>query len=183
MSDSVRMNRLLLYARTRVLPGRPATELVEPLRDIGLISQLHDDQSNDYLVGEGFVSLVSFLGCSPDIALTPDEGTRYCYVCLHDSTSAPTLYRGVNTRPPHCRSCRQARQDWQACEQADYCRSCSIDDRLVNLQWRRLGALSSWVIEIMNVYPHEAVPSSQLLTFLGTVTGHEWGYAYLQAEQ
>jgi hypothetical protein len=46
--------------------------------------------------------------------------------------------------------------------------------------WRRQGALSRWVIEILNIYPREAVPSAILLTALENASGVEWRYAYLQ---
>jgi hypothetical protein len=180
--DSAQVNRLLLYSKSAQPATHSASSLLDPLRDIGLIANACTERAGDYLPGEAFVNLVSFLGCSPDIALTPDDGEHYCFIRLHDSTLSPHLYQGINTRAPRCSHCQQAMADWLECEKQDYCDRCSLADRISGWQWRRQGALSCWVIELMNIYPHEAVPSSQLLTFLETASGVEWGYAYLQAD-
>jgi len=172
-------HRLLLYAKPGELLSDQLSSLPEPLEDIGFIGDDCHEADNDYLPGDRFLNLLTFLGCSPDIALTPQDGENYCFIRLHKVSPEPRLYQGSNTKPPHCRFCRQAKKDWQACEQPDYCEQCGLHERAENLLWRRQGALSRWVIEVMNVYPHEAVPSAQLLTLLGTVSGVEWGYAYL----
>ena len=174
------MNRLLLYAG----PGKSklcrAQELEAHLKELGFIAEACETGSNDYCTGKSFINLITFLGCSPDIALSPGDGDPYCFVRLHDMTDEYRLYHGLNTRPPRCTVCQKTRDDWQHCLQDDFCGQCSLDDRAGTLRWRRQAALSRLVMEVMNIYPHEAVPSSQLLTFLGDVSDVEWGYAYLQ---
>ena len=174
------MNRLLLYAG----PGAPAVsraqELAAPLTELGFIGGVCIGGSLDFCTGPSFTNLVTFLGCSPDIALSPEDGDQYCFIRLHDLTDDYRFYHGSNTAAPHCPDCRMSRDDWQDCAQQQYCDQCELADRAAKLRWRRRGALSRLVIEVMNIYPHEAVPASQLLTFLGDVTGVEWGYAYLQ---
>ncbi|QLQ33783.1 MAG: hypothetical protein HZT40_21650 [Candidatus Thiothrix singaporensis] len=44
-----------------------------------------------YAVGEAFLSLVCFLGCSPDIELTPQADKPFCYVQLPQTAEAVTL--------------------------------------------------------------------------------------------
>ncbi|MCW8962711.1 MAG: hypothetical protein OQL16_02865 [Gammaproteobacteria bacterium] len=177
--DAEWFNRLLLYAKSGELPSNGPGLLLKPLSDIGLIGEACHDGVGDHLPGDGFMNLLTFLGCSPDIALTPEDGENYCFIRLHEVSPEPRLYRGRNTKPPHCRKCKQLREDWQACEQPDYCGQCSLIERMENLVWRKQGAMSCWVIQVMNVYPHEAVPSPQLMETLRAVSNVEWGYAYL----
>jgi hypothetical protein len=113
--------------------------------------------------------------------LTPEESDQYCYVHISKPDTLPRLYSGINTVPPRCSECGEIKNNWQQCGRGDFCETCSLEDRQTLLSWRRRGALSRWVIEVMHIYPHEAVPSSLLLMSLENVTGVEWGYAYLQA--
>jgi len=157
--DSDHFHRLLLYAKSGELLADELRLLPEPLADIGFIASSCHESDNDYLPGDRFMNLLTFLGCSPDIALTPQDGENYCFIRLHKTTPEPRLYQGSNTKPPHCRRCRQAKKDWQACEQQDYCAQCHLAERVENL-----------------------VPSSQLLDLLSAISGVEWGYAYLHRD-
>jgi hypothetical protein len=151
------------------------------MTEIDLIGGPIGALESDYYPGERFIDHISFLGCSPNIALTPEDGEHYCFIRFHPPLVEPHLYSGSNTPNPRCRQCHRIKKNWLQCPEPDFCNQCSVQDRQDNLMWRRQGAFSRWVIEIMNIYPHEAVPSSFLLVALNDVTDVEWGYAYLQA--
>ena len=181
MQDIERLNRLALYAGPGSMKSDSPLVLVNALVTAGLVGDCIDGQSQDYIPGGQFTDLVTFLGCSPNIALSPAEGAHHCFVRIPAPLSKPRLHAGANTCAPKCSRCSLVREDWGNCEHGDFCTQCTVEERQQNLAWRRRGLLSCWVISLVNIYPHEAVPSSQLLTLLGDVSGVEWGYAYLQA--
>ena len=178
-SKQEQQSRLLLFAGLGKLTTIETEALIRPMIDMGLIGSGINGSAKDYLPGDRFIDHISFLGCSPHVALTPEEGEHYCYVRFPSVTTNLVLHFGTNTQPPRCRQCNQLIQDWKNCTQADFCGQCTLEERHGNLTWRRRGVLSRWVIEIMNIHPHEAVPSPMLLTSLAGITGVEWYYAYL----
>ncbi len=59
----------------------PASMSLEPcLQTLGLLGESLG--AGRFAVGEAFLSLVCFLGCSPDIELVPQEGKPFCYIQL-----------------------------------------------------------------------------------------------------
>ena len=176
------LHRLALYAGPGAIQTNGQQQLVNALKASGLIGSCIDATSGDYYPGEHFTELVTFLGCSPSIALSPEEGEQHCFIRIQRPQAAPQLYAGANTGAPKCSQCHQVREDWIHCDDTDFCAQCTLLERQQYLAWRRRGLLSRWVVMLTNIYPHEAVPTSQLLTLLGDVSGLEWGYAYLQAE-
>ena len=174
-------HRLLLYAR----PVNPSVQSIDCLDDllteVCFIGNRCHDLDGDYLTGDRFMDHVTFLGCSPSIALSPEDGDNYCFIRIHEAGKIPVLYAGKNALAPYCPQCQQTKDDWQACEQEDFCEQCNLIERSESWRWRKQGALSPWVIEIMNIYPHEAVPSPMLLDQIKAVSGAPWSYAYLHA--
>ncbi len=172
--------RLLLYAGTGTPVSNDPDVLVKTMTGLGLVGGKLEHSLTDYLPGERFLDHITFLGCSPNIALSPEEGKSYCYIHFSEMRPSPVLYASTNTVPPRCRQCEQVMRDWRDCSEPAFCSRCSVEARQDNLMWRRQGALSRWVIEILNIYPREAVPSAILLTALENASGVEWRYAYLQ---
>jgi len=56
-----------------------------------------------FAVGEQFLSLICFLGCSPDIELSPHAGKPFCYVQL-PSNDEPVVFQPIRkpARPLRC---------------------------------------------------------------------------------
>ena len=171
---------LILYAGSGYLRPDTMALLTRTMASTGLTGRRIGQSSFEFLPGDRFLDHISFLGCSPNIALSPEEGEHYCYIRLHEPQSRPVLLSAGNTQPPRCRSCQRTLDEWWQCTAPDFCSQCSLEERQDSLNWRRRGAISRCRIEIMNVYPHEAVPSPNLLLFLKDASGVEWRYAYLQ---
>ena len=174
-------HRLLLYAKSADFLIRSVDHLTGLLIDIDFIGDPCHGSGDDYLTGDRFTDHVTFLGCSPSIALSPQDGDNYCFIRIHEAGNVPVLYAGKNASAPYCPQCQQTKNDWQVCEQEDFCEQCNLIERAESWRWRKQGALSHWVIEIMNIYPHEAVPSPWLLDQIKAVSGVPWSYAYLHA--
>lgn len=182
------MNRLLLYAKESGFAGEVTTAIREALTASGFISSMlgEDIQTEfqDFYTGDRFIDYLTFLGCSPAIALSPEDGESFCFIRLTQPAAQDVLYYGNNTRAPHCRRCKQAKENWQEIERNkdDFCHQCGADEWHKNLVWRRTGALSRLTVEVMHIYPHEAVPSPLLLDILKQASEVEWAYAYLQKD-
>jgi hypothetical protein len=77
-------HQLVLFPVTSA--GVNATEYLEPcLRALGLLGE--DLGAGRFAVGEDFLALVCFLGCSPDIELAPQADKPFCYIQLPCSTA------------------------------------------------------------------------------------------------
>jgi len=173
-------HRLLIYPKPGELNISDIKSLIEPLREIGFIGgEIEGRQQADFFAGDRLIDLVTFLGCSPAIALSPEDGDNYCYVRLHPIARTYNFYYGKNTKEPLCRRCRQPQTNWLNVCADDYCAQCTLSERAESLVWKKSGALARTAIEVMNVYPHEAVPTAALLERLNQYAGSQWQHVYL----
>jgi hypothetical protein len=137
-------------------------------------------------IGDRFLQLVTFMGCSPHIELEPrwpgDED--FCHIRVHQFAE-PVLMVGSNTRPPRCPDCRKAAGKDPAAftglhaDASVTCANCGTTHRFTALDWRRSAGLASVFVEVRSVFPGEAVPVDTLLNGLAAETGGPWSYFYL----
>lgn len=149
--------------------------------------QLSEFEDERYLVGDAFLSHVSFLGCSPAIEFEPQsEGDeQFCHVKLSLS-DALTFYSGKNNVQVNCPHCKSSISDWEAMienwqQDQGYqhaCPQCGESLQPTALNWRKTAMFSHVAIELWNIYPHEAVPTDGILTHLERATGVRWKYCY-----
>lgn len=177
---------LILQPRDCSGPIDPG-QLVGTLRELGVIGAAWPPRRHAYLVGERFLELITFMGCSPHIELAPPAGGGdFCHVIVHEYP-APRLLTGTNTRPPRCPACRKV----TALRPADLagapagqvlaCNHCAATLRLSELLWRRDGGFGRVFVEVLSVFPGEAVPLDSLLQRLADATRCAWDYFYLTA--
>jgi hypothetical protein len=140
-----------------------------------------------FCAGPRFLQLISFLGCSPQIRLTPDNGGDFCHIQLLSPLPHPRLMVGSNTRPPRCPRCRAPMDDWQARLETIgahlppeiTCPGCRQPVTPHHLLWRQQAGLGQRFILVHGIFPGEAVPVDELMHCL-TQTGGIWDYCYLQ---
>lgn len=157
------------------------------LSEIGFIGEPRDeDRQHSFYVGEHFLELLTFLGCSPVIALGPEEGERYCYIETA-TFQQPRFIAGSQPFQPRCRHCRQAIPDWQ--QQLDgledmahaklQCGHCQRLMPLSEVNWKHSAGIARQMISVYNIYLHEAVPGEKILATLAQTTpACEWRYFY-----
>jgi len=159
--------------------------LSECLVDVGLCERVAPDAQGWCPVGEHFLGLVTFLGCSPAIHLAPDPASperEYCRVRLREFRAAPHFLHARHLPTPRCPVCRApvAVDPAQTTPESDVdCRRCGARTSAARLDWRRAAGYASLFIEISGVYPGEALPTDALLARLEQASGCGWRYFYL----
>lgn len=153
------------------------------------INLIQPGDSNQYLCGEKFAQLITFMGCSPHLVFEqPADGSdHYCHIRLHQYREIQ-LFTGQQTAPPRCPKCRHRIADWRTYAE-DWqkqghnahwsCPGCETTSPVYQLDWRQSGGSGKVLIEIRNIFPGEAVPVDQLMATLKTVSGEKWRYFYL----
>jgi hypothetical protein len=168
------------------------------LQAIGLIGLPREvNKRTFYPTGDRFLQLVSFLGCSPHIELDPpadparlaadSAAGKFCHVYL---TRSETLqFRSDPRTPtPRCPHCRAEVPDWQSLIQSWqrnpangdwHCPHCGATGPITGLSFRKSAGFGRIFLEIIGIYPSEAVPSDALLNTLEALTHGRWSALYL----
>jgi hypothetical protein len=191
--------KLLMYPAGPETPAVPEDRLAQELQSIGLIgAPIPLKEGMFYPVGEHFLQLVTFLGCSPAIELDPPRAPqeleaasaagRFCHVFITSGTQLQ--FRGDNqTRTPRCPRCRSPEPHWKTMleawqegkhEPAWSCQNCGFSGQLSDLVFRKTAGFARTFLEIRGIYPSEAVPGQTLLDTLAALTGEPWTSIYLR---
>lgn len=153
---------------------------------------------NSFLVGEAFLQILTFMGCSPQIDLEPStEGKKFCYIHVDGPWPTPKLYYGQNTQTPRCCLCKarvvaasspdhswhQLLPDWltDPYRHSINCSRCGHQQRPLDLNWRRGAAFGHLFIVVENIFPGESVPVPVFLANLHKTTDVFWHYFYVTA--
>ncbi len=172
-------------------PPQPVdmTQLLQCLTQLELIT-LPGYRENHYLPGDGFTSLITFLGCSPNISLQPDDSDTadsHCFISLITATDETECLGYTRQCHPKCPHCRKRIADWKTTDWQQpgvlcRCDKCGKETDYAHLNWKHECCFGRCGFSIANIYPHEAVPTDQLLEKLQQQTGVIWDYAYANNE-
>ena len=163
--------------------------LPRQLQDIGLIgSPFSLGGETRYQPGEGFFQLLSFMGCAPALKLEPDGAgdEKFCHFRIVKKARMELrfLRADIRARCPHCRKPGGPVADIQGLLDRDAlywcCPQCQQDSLLADINWKHEAGLGRLFIELLDVHPHEVVPTDSLLATLSSVTGLQWQYFYTQ---
>lgn len=160
-------------------------DLESVLSDIEFIGR--KQTKHRFEVGNQFLSLMCFMGCSPNIELEPQDDKPYCYIEIETMQKAQFV-SGKNRRKVICPECKTTLKNIRhiLLEEDDAkneyaCPKCQKHTFNLNkINWRKSAFVaSSWII-VGNIYESEAVPDDKLLASLKKSTGVEWKYAYIR---
>ena len=178
------MPSIVLHATNHAWHPANINTFATMLQALGLVGDTFTPgDSRAYLAGSGFLQLLVFLGCSPQITLDPadaGEGQDLCLVRLRSfddvvfrsSTPAPKVRCRHCRTPAHIPTSVSFDTDWK-------CESCNTIARVAGLDWRQAAGYGRFFLEVEAVFPHEAVPADKLLGELCSFSGCEWVYFYL----
>ena len=188
MADKI-IHKLVLYpVNTDYMPEN-WMNIKLSLAQAGFIGKSISLENESYYVGDNFLKLITFLGCSPYIQIEPEEGASdsFCCIVLSDLSNEICfrfLARDVTARCPKCRKNLDSWQNWlnQWKESSGSfvveCEHCSSRLSLFDLNWRHSAAFARCFIDIWNIYPQEAIPTEELLQKLSEATGEDWDYFF-----
>lgn len=164
----------------------PNSLIIATLTNIQFIEPVTGD-TTQYLAGERFLSLLTFLGCAPSINLIPDNGhnsgSNHCLIRILESLTEPRcsgFTQNTNPKCPHCkkRIANWKSATWQQAGSTCICDKCQTETLYTHLNWKHECGFCCCGFEITHIYPHEAVPTDQLLNALQASTGTPWQYSY-----
>jgi hypothetical protein len=190
MIQRLHTGRLVLTPKSPYLLPDDLAALLARLSKIGLIdTPLESGQG--YRLGERFMQLVTFMGCSPFIRLEPNaSGEPFCHLLIDGPHPRPKLLFGQNTRPPRCPACRKPLREWRTnletwLGKADRwqasCPLCGHHQDPVTYDFRHSAGCGRLLLCVENIFPQEAIPSPELLNTLKcTSSGTLWHYFYHQ---
>ena len=190
MSQTLHTGRLVLTPQDPYLLPADPKDIIDALQNIGLIAQALEG-SPGYILGERFMQLVTFMGCSPYIRLEPDEsGEPFCHLLIDGPHEQPELLTGKNTQPPRCGACRKRLNEWQASfedwrqNRAGWqatCPHCGEHQEPVSYDFRQSAGCGRLFLFVENIFPQEAIPSPSLMeTLKKTSHGNPWHHFYQQ---
>jgi len=183
--------KLVLYPKSVGYILNDWQKIKSTLENVGFIGN-HIDKQENYFVGANFLSLITFLGCSPDIQIEPEgDSDKFCRIVFSDLQSpvqSPVQFRFFERDvAASCPKCKGKIKNWstwvddwnrEQVESSRECLHCHQNNRLFELNWRHNAAFSRYFIDIYNVYPQEAIPGDELMSELKRSTGQEWGYFF-----
>jgi len=177
------IGKLVIHPRDARAEPPELNSLIESLRALELVGSPVGNSAAKFLVGERFLRLITFLGCSPHIELDPpaDGSRNFCHISILGPFQKPQLLHSKNTHPPRCPSCHKSISDWQAYSEQEsiYCTNCSTESPMESIRWTKHAGFARIFIEISNVFPGEAIPVDELLNTLGEMGAGDWNFFYL----
>ncbi len=179
------IGKLILHSSSEESPIAEADHLIISLQEIGLLGHPIERDKHDFFTGKRFLQLISFVGCSTNVCLTPDSDhdVEFCHLTIKGPFGQPQLFSDNNIRPPRCNSCREQVPNWQdnIDGQTLQCHLCGNVTKLGDISWGRRAGYGRIFIEITNIFPGEARPVHDLLENLENLTRTEWDYFFTQA--
>lgn len=159
-------------------------KLVSSLQQHGFIGERWQATSGErYLIGDKFLSLVTFMGCSPYIALEPPQhGEDFCHIEISAIYDQLQFILGSPHPVSRCPQCRHRQADWQelpADLQYD-CPKCGGQFSLTELDWQHNAGYGHCFVSVHGIYPQEAIPTTHLLSILEQAFGVPCSYFYIQ---
>jgi hypothetical protein len=191
MGQPLHTGRLVLTPESPYQIPKDLAALIADLHEIGFISAPLVGSGERYLLGDNFMQLVTFMGCSPFIQLEPGAPEQpFCHFAIDGPSTRPRLLCGKNTTPPRCANCRKRLTEWHSTfeiwrQQAPgwqaNCPHCGHAQDPATYDFRQSAGCGRLFLLLENIFPQEAIPAPALLDRLKTASGgHPWHYFYQQ---
>jgi hypothetical protein len=184
-------NLLILHPRDPWHAPKDRETVLRALADTGLTAPpVEDTVDARYRAGDRFLDHITFLGCSPVIALdAPGAAGEMCLVEVTEPFAEPGFLAGVNAKLPRCPACRYRVEGWEGVveewRQAGRghrwrCPMCGQEYAAPELDWRQSAGFGRVFVRISGIFEGEAVPGEELLRALAEAAGAEFTYFYFR---
>lgn len=165
-------------------------EIINALQQAGFMGekwQSPESVSGErYLIGDSFLSQVTFMGCAPAIELEPiaeqPGSTEFCHIEIESVKPGVEFIRGSDHLVSRCPHCRQRHANWQTIPETLLysCDKCEVETHLSEYDWKNTAGCGRFFINLHGIYPQEAIPTSHLLQTLEKISDTQWDYFYIQ---
>lgn len=186
--------RLVLHPQDADYAPESSGMIQETLYDLGFIGEpcsLPDsgNEEHGFLAGERFLQLLTFMGCSPNINLAPQckSDRDYCHIVLSPIYAQTHFRSHVRDVFARCPACGRRDADWQRLIERwqvntslkkYLCPHCDESMSLYDLGWRQLAGFGRFFIEVFSIFPHEGIPTGNLLSSLEGACAQPWTYFF-----
>lgn len=149
-----------------------------------------EPSADRYFIGDAFLQLFSFMGCSPNIEFQPRNAGQldwheFVFIQLSPVLAQPLWLVERGLAKPGCPYCQRRTRDWTVHYREQdhqlFCPHCQQTANVCEWRWYDAGACARQFISVVNVYPKESIPTDTLLLQLQEETGVPWHYFYLHA--
>ncbi len=169
--------KLYLYPENRK-PSVDFSSILLTLKDLDFIDS--NIAERRYATGNNFISLLTFMGCSPNIELEPQADKPFCYIEIN-TDEKEKFYSGINIKAAVCPECKtKITHISNPADEKLHCPDCSNEFQISALNWRKTAFIAQSCIVVGNIYESEAIPNDQLLDALEKVSHSKWKYAYIR---
>jgi len=172
---------LVFYPKNPAWAPENLAPLIDACKAIGLLGT--ERSPGIYATGPEYLGLITYLGCSPQVALGENEAATT--IRIAGIFDAPLFVQGGNLKPPRCPQCRKPMGKPVAPARADgklKCGQCGYSGSVCEFDWRRSAACARLFIEVSNVFESEAVPGEALAACLEQASGEAWDYCYVRKD-
>lgn len=172
-------HNLVLYPKNPAWVPSSLAPLADVLKAIGLLGV--ERSQGLYSTGPEYLGLITYLGCSPQVALGENEAATT--IRINGIFDVPQFVHGANLKSPRCPQCRKTLAMPAASLRANrnlHCDHCGHEGNACGFDWRRSAGCARVFIEISNVFESEAVPGEQLIACLDAASDESWDYCYVR---
>lgn len=164
--------------------------IVTALQEIGFLGEKWQSPKTvlgeRYLIGDSFLSLVTFLGCAPAIELAPiadkPESTEFCHIEIEPVKKEIEFIRGSEHLISRCPHCRQRHASWESIpESLSYsCDKCEVETHLSKYDWKNMAGCGRFFYKFAWYISARSYSNIQLLLSLEKISDTKWNYFYIQ---
>lgn len=157
------------------------------LQDLGLLGEaVMFNGEQRYRLGERFYQWLTFMGCAPALRLEPNEpgDEKFCHFRLFELPQIAFRYLRAEAKA-RCPNCSKpgatADEIYQnyILKHLDWsCPHCQQSVSPPDIYWKHEAGMSRTFIELLDIHPHEVVPTDSLIKALESATEQRWQYFY-----
>jgi len=179
-----------MTASLYLFPSQPSIVdtaiVIKKLQQMNVIAETFVEEK--YLLGNEFMHLITFAGCSPYLKLEPNSNsdTEFCHFSYYEQASNHKLLISHTQARPRCPNCNKTIPQWKEHIKEwesnplsmVQCQACKKENTAFDLNWKRYAAKGGFLLQFHNIFPGEAIPSDHLLAELSLITNTKWQFSW-----